>query len=257
MAEGIRVKKRISLKETFNKLMPEMNEENMFIAQIVAAVLVGIITLVLLVRLLRGGRKGRGVLLMGLCESGKTLLFSRLCYDKDVISVTSIKESVGEYVFGKKSLTVYDLPGHERIRMSIFDKVKKNTRGVVYVMDSCTLQKDVQDAAEFLYSILCDGAIQSSKPNILIACNKQDLAFAKSAELIQKTLEKEINLLRDTRANQLQSVGDEGNNNSYLGRQGQDFLFSHLSPIKVEFAEIITKGGDKLEAITSWLQHLA
>lgn len=38
---------------------------------------------------------------MGLCESGKTQLFSQLCHGVDVISVTSVKESSGTYTAGK------------------------------------------------------------------------------------------------------------------------------------------------------------
>ncbi|KAK7078490.1 hypothetical protein SK128_023087 [Halocaridina rubra] len=253
----IRPKKKISLKETFNKLMPEMNEENIFRAQVAVALLVGLITIFLLWRLLRGGSKKRGVLLLGLCESGKTLLFSLLCHNSDVLSVTSLKESVGEYVFGKKSLTMYDLPGHERIRMASFEKAKNLARGIIFMIDSGTVQKDVRDVAEFLYIILSDGAIQNNRPKVLIVCNKQDHSLARSAQLIQKTLEKEINLLRVTRANQLQSVGEGENNNSFLGRTGQDFEFSHLSPIKVDFVEVVTKGHEKLGPVTSWLERLA
>lgn len=60
-----------------------------------------------------------------------------------------------------------------------------------------------------------------------------------------------------TRASQLQSVGDDSNNNNFLGRQGQDFEFSHLSPLKVEIVEAVVKGGDNLGPVTSWLQQLA
>lgn len=44
-------------------------------------------------------RKGRvsrrGICLVGLCESGKTLIFSQLIYKKAVESFTSMKENVG------------------------------------------------------------------------------------------------------------------------------------------------------------------
>nr|XP_053634963.1 signal recognition particle receptor subunit beta-like [Cherax quadricarinatus] len=257
MAQEMKLKRRISLKETFNTYMPEFNEENIFLVQVVVAVIIGVVTLVILWRLFRATSKRRAVLLMGLCESGKTQLFSQLCYGTDVISVTSIKESVGEYVTGKKSLPVYDLPGHERIRFAAFEKVKKLARGIIFVLDSATAQKDVRDVAEFLYTILCDGIVQSKVSRVLVVCNKQDLKLARAAPLIQKTLEKEMNLLRVTSANQLQSVGEGSNNNSFLGRQGQDFEFSHLGPLKVEFVEAVAKGGENLGSVTSWLRQLA
>ncbi|XP_050715490.1 signal recognition particle receptor subunit beta-like [Eriocheir sinensis] len=257
MADQARPKKRISLKETFKNLTPELTEENMMWAQVAAAVLVGLVTLVLLWRLLRGSSKRRGVLLMGLCESGKTQMFSQLCHGVDVLSVTSVKESAGTYITGKKSLTLYDLPGHERIRYSMFDKVKKLARGVIFVVDSSTIQKDVRDVAEFLYNVLCDGMVQSGVSRVLVVCNKQDLTLARAARLIQKTLEKEMSLLRVTKASQLQSVGEGSNNNSFLGKQGQDFEFSHLGSMKVEFVEAVAKGGENLTPITSWLQQVA
>lgn len=257
MADEVRAKRRISLKETFRSVVPELNETNVLYLQVAVAVVVGLLTLVLLWRLLRGTSRGRGILLMGLCESGKTQMFSRLCHGVDVVSVTSIKESAGTYTAGKKSLTLYDLPGHERIRYGAFEKVKKLARGILFVVDSGTIQKDVRDVADFLYTILCDGAVQAKVSRVLVVCNKQDLTLARAAPLIQKTLEKEINLLRVTKASQLQSVGEGSNNNSFLGKQGQDFEFSHLGPIKVEFVEAVAKSGENLSPVTSWLQQLA
>ncbi|KAG0714624.1 Signal recognition particle receptor subunit beta [Chionoecetes opilio] len=257
MADQARLKKRISLKETYKNLVPELTEDGLVWAQVAAALIVGLLTLVLLWRLLRGAAKGRGVLLVGLCESGKTQLFSQLCHGVDVISVTSIKESAGTYAMGKKSLTLYDLPGHERIRYAAFEKVKKFARGIIFTVDSGTIQKDVRDVADFLYTVLCDGMVQAKVSRVLVVCNKQDLTLARTAPLIQKTLEKEINLLRVTKASQLQSVGEGSNNNTFLGKQGQDFEFSHLGPLKVEFVETVAKGGENLSPISTWLQQLA
>ena len=45
MADEARVKKRISLKETFKNLVPELNEENVMYMQVATAVLVGLVTL--------------------------------------------------------------------------------------------------------------------------------------------------------------------------------------------------------------------
>lgn len=65
------------------------------------------------------------------------------------------------------------------------------------------------------------------------------------------------NVLRETRSSQLQSVGEGSNNNRYLGRHGQDFEFSHLGPIKVEFVEAVARGSDKLGPVTNWLKQVA
>ncbi|XP_042885346.1 signal recognition particle receptor subunit beta-like [Penaeus japonicus] len=251
--EGAKGKKVIKLGDMMAN-MPKLDE---FQIKILVAVLVGLLTLYILFRLFRSGSKRHGVLLMGLCESGKTQLFSWICHGADVTTVTSMKPSNAEYKIGKKSLTVYDVPGHERIRYAAFEKIKNIAGGIAFLVDSATIQKDVRDVAEFLYTVMCDETIQNGRPRILIVCNKQDLPLARSAQLICKMMEKEMNLLRETRSSQLQSTSGTGNNNSFLGHPGQDFEFGHLGGIKVDFVEAVTKGGEKINPITSWLEGLA
>ena len=40
------------------------------------------------------------------------------------------------------------MPGHERIRYSMFDKVKAQAKGIIFIIDSSTIQKDIRDVAE-------------------------------------------------------------------------------------------------------------
>lgn len=47
-------------------------------------------------KLTKGGRR-HAILITGLCDSGKTLIFSQLLHNKFVSTFTSIKENVGEY----------------------------------------------------------------------------------------------------------------------------------------------------------------
>lgn len=85
-----------------------------------------------------------------------------------------------------------DIPGHERLRGKFFDLHKNNAKGIVYVCDSLTLQKEVSDVAEFLYVILTDPVIFSIAPKILILCNKQDELLSKASSVIKSLLEKEM-----------------------------------------------------------------
>ena len=41
-----------------------------------------------------------------------------------------------------------DIPGHERLRYKYFDKFKSSAKGLVFIIDSSTIQKDIRDAAE-------------------------------------------------------------------------------------------------------------
>lgn len=45
-------------------------------------------------------------------------------------------------------LRVVDIPGHERVRSKFFDQYKNIARGVVFVIDSTTVQKEIRDVAE-------------------------------------------------------------------------------------------------------------
>jgi len=45
-------------------------------------------------------------------------------------------------------LRIIDIPGHERLRAKFFDECKQAAKGIVYVIDSVTVQKDIQDVAE-------------------------------------------------------------------------------------------------------------
>lgn len=118
----------------------------------------------------RGRVSRRGICLVGLCESGKTLIFTQLVYKKALESFTSMKENVGtleienkvrmiwkgntnvqinaNIKFQKGALKIVDVPGHERVRQRFFDNYKNTARGIVFVLDSFTLTKDIRDVAE-------------------------------------------------------------------------------------------------------------
>lgn len=87
----------------------------------------------------------------GLCESGKTLIFSQLLHNEVRETFTSITENVGEYsVDGSDAvLRVIDSPGHERLRGRFFDQYKATVKGIIFVIDSVTVQKDIRDVAEY------------------------------------------------------------------------------------------------------------
>nr|CAG4643462.1 EOG090X0C7N [Ilyocryptus agilis] len=206
---------------------------------VLVALVIGLITIGILIFLWRRSRVvRRGVCLVGLCESGKTLIFSQLVLKKAVESFTSIAENSGLLNFENKgSLKIVDIPGHERVRQRFFDAHKGSARGVVFVIDSLSITKDIRDVAEYLYTILSDSVVCSNRPLILILCNKQDHALAKGAQIIRSLLEKELNLLRNTKTNQLEAISDAGGKKQYLGREGKDFEFSDLQPSFTAFKE--------------------
>lgn len=64
---------------------------------------------------------------------------------------TSIAENIGEYVNEDNGATlrVLDIPGHERLRGRFFDQYKTTAKGIIFVIDSVTVQKDIRDVAEY------------------------------------------------------------------------------------------------------------
>lgn len=78
------------------------------------------------------------------------------------------------------------------MRDKFVDQYKGFTKGIIFVIDSITIQQDIRDAAEFLYNILVDPVIINNCPNLLILCNKQDHAFSKGASAVKSMFEKEM-----------------------------------------------------------------
>ncbi|KAI1235745.1 hypothetical protein IHE44_0001829, partial [Lamprotornis superbus] len=236
----------------------------------VLSVLVALIAVVitfLIWRFLQGRRSSRkAVLLLGLCDAGKTLLFARLLSGRYRDTQTSITDSSAVYrVSQDKStnVTLIDLPGHESLRLQFLERFKAAARAIVFVVDSVAFQREVKDVAEFLYQVLVDSTVLRNAPALLIACNKQDVTMAKSAKLIQQQLEKELNTLRVTRSAAPTSLdGSATGGPAQLGKKGKDFEFSQL-PMKVEFVECSARGckGEEgeadLEALEKWLVKVA
>jgi len=221
---------------------------------IVVALFIGLLTLVVLFLWSRKKKYGRGILLCGACDSGKTTLFGQLLQGKPVETYTSMKENSGVLtVAGKRPVNLVDVPGHERIRDSVLDQCAASARGIVFVVDSGTISKQIRDTTEFLFNILSRPSIYASRPSLLVACNKQDLGLVKGATAIQGLLEKEMNALRISHTNRLEGTdGDDSGSSVYLGKQGKDFSFQDLG-MDVKFVEVSAQDADTLGPVTDWV----
>ncbi|KAH8379054.1 hypothetical protein KR009_002825 [Drosophila setifemur] len=220
---------------------------------ILIALLLGFIAVALFVILRRRTAGRKDFLLTGLSESGKSAIFMQLLHGKFPTTFTSIKENVGDYQAGGSTARLVDIPGHYRVRDKCFELYKHRAKGIVFVVDSVTVQKNIRDVADSLYTILTDSATQPC--SVLVLCNKQDQTTAKSAQVIESMLESELNTVRDTRSRKLQSVGDDDVNKPVtLGKPGRDFEFSHLAQ-KVQFVEASAKE-QELNPLTDWLARL-
>lgn len=223
------------------------------------------ITTLLILLIVRSSKSGDSILLLGLCDAGKTCLFGRLTTGKELRTQTSIKENKGRLdpSLNKsgKPWKLIDIPGHERVRAKYLYNHKDNARGLVFLIDSVNFPREIRDVAEYMYDLLANRTMQKNKMSILVACNKQDLTTAKSNNVIKTQLEKELNKLRQTRSAALLGIDDySSSKNAFIGKQGKDFEFTHVHPIKVDFCECSLKSEKdvqpNLEEVRAWLEKL-
>lgn len=220
-------------------------------------VIFGLITLVIIYIFTRKRARGNTLLICGPCESGKTCLFGQLLHKKSVETYTSAKENTGHLkVPGRAPLPVVDVPGHERLRVKYLEEYKNQVKAIIYVVDSSTLQKQLRDTAEYLFNIVTNPVIYAKRPKIMVVCNKQDLSLAKGKNVIQKELEKEMELLRGTHSRTLQETNDQSVERVEIGQDGAEFQFHHL-PMKVEFCELSAQSSESLDGLKNWAYSLA
>ncbi|XP_065218591.1 signal recognition particle receptor subunit beta [Planococcus citri] len=232
------------------------------IHQNIIYVLAGVLLFViikLIIYLVKKHRRYQEVLFMGSSNSGKTVLFSNLIYNRIVSTYTSMVENKGSYKSAKHEIKITDIPGNERVRGRIFDEHKGFAQGILFMIDSEGIQTELREVAELLFSVLTDPVVRSNCKEVLIVCNKQDLPLAKGTTVIQMLLEKELNMLRSLKGKQLDTTSNESGKKKrpYLGSRKKDFEFSHLKPLSVSFAEAISYGTSEniqLDEVKQWLQ---
>ena len=124
------------------------------------------------------------------------------------------------------------------------------------------------EAAEILYDILGDIDIISEQIPILVACNKQDLAFAKNALKLERDLTNEIEQIRKVRmasrnqeldtANRYENIEDEADEATeigYLETLKGKFGFDQL-PNKIQFSDCCVKTGILDEVLKFIARHV-
>lgn len=212
-----------------------------FTALIILSNLFAILLLFLILICVRHGKstKGRTIVLAGLSDAGKTRIFCELVGAHAAESYASMKENVMDMLtIGSKVWKLVDVPGADRIRTFILDKFLPETRGLIFVIDSVRFTREAKDVAEFLYDILSN-PVSKNLP-ILVACNKQDQGFAKSAKLIRSNLEKEFGLLTHSRIAALETT--DGSSAKRIVGKGDsgNFSFDELPKKNVDFIECIS-----------------
>ena len=188
-----------------------------------------------LMRTLFRSKRGDSLLLIGPSGAGKTALFLQLTKGNlGQGTVTSLKANEGTATLPglKAPVKTVDLPGHTRLR-GLTEKRLSSARAVVFVLDSVEVSgaSYVRGAADMLYDVLGNPTVQKSRVPVLVACNKMDLSSAHTAEFTRKRLEKEMEILRGSRASMQDTTtarkgGGGGAAAVSIGKLGQPFAFA-------------------------------
>ncbi|KAI8998188.1 signal recognition particle receptor beta subunit-domain-containing protein [Gaertneriomyces semiglobifer] len=173
-------------------------------------------------------------LLAGLSGSGKTVLYLQLRYGQVVETHTSLQENTASIPRSPsqkrkskpRAAHIVDLPGHEKLRFKYAEYIA-SAAGVVFIVDSTTIARQVRQAAEYLYDILANRYTQRNEIPLLILCNKCDVLLALKEDRIKALLEEEIDRLRVTRTAEVQNQ-DEDKEEEFLGDEGKPFKFEQL-----------------------------
>jgi signal recognition particle receptor subunit beta len=226
--------------------------------QLIALIVGGLLALLFLLRFIfsKGlSSGGNAFLFLGLSGSGKTAL---LCWLKDGTlpeTVTSIKENDCTFTLGSKgtSVRVVDFPGNQRLR-SRLETFLPAARGIVYLIDSVESRAQLAQNAQFLFDLFTNKTQNKRRTPILIACNKTEMITAKSKDVIQSELEKELDELRQSSARgTLGDIDKKGKTAEEisLGESDQPFKMEQL-PFTISFVECSVKQGE-VDAIKDFL----
>ncbi|XP_026947452.1 signal recognition particle receptor subunit beta [Sagmatias obliquidens] len=122
-----------------DSLRQELWQRDPTLLSVVVALVAVLLTLVFW-KFIRSRRSSqRAVLLVGLCDSGKTLLFVRLLTGLYRDTQTSITDSSAAYRINNNrgtSLTLIDLPGHESLRLQFLERFKASASNTLRVTRS-------------------------------------------------------------------------------------------------------------------------
>jgi signal recognition particle receptor subunit beta len=124
-----------------------------------------------------------------------------------------------------KRVHVIDIPGRLHHHKHDFHAYKTSVKGIIFVIDSTTIEKDIKHVSDYLYDILSEKYFRNQRLPLLIFCNKQDLNKKHhNLQLIRQLLEYQLTIKRKTKND--------------IGRLGKEtFEFNDIKDIQIEFVE--------------------
>ena len=238
------VEKQANINE--NEMRGSIDSFSLTVAISFLVVLVTIVLLWWINNRRKWAQRGDSLIICGLPNAGKTLLFLRLVKNMGKQTVTSSVTNRDTMILegtlsGRTSqrIKVIDIPGNPRIRQREFNAYKNAAKAMVFVIDSTTANDESKEIADFVYDILREKTFHRQRLPLLILCNKQDLNNGnESRESIQRLLENELTMKRRTRASSVAVHQGKSEQVEDIGRPGKEtFEFSDVKNFQIEFLD--------------------
>ena len=138
------------------------------------------------------GKKQMRILMVGLDAAGKTTILYKLKLGIVITTIPTIGFNVETVRYKNAEFTIWDIGGQEKIR-PLWRHYYQDTKGLIYVVDSCDVDR-IEESAKELNKMLNDDALVNTK--LLVFANKQDLPNAMNISYMTEKLS--LYLLKDT-----------------------------------------------------------
>ena len=133
------------------------------------------------------------MLICGPNGAGKTVLVNYLATGEFRDTVSSFDDTLVSI----KESTYWEIPGHFHLRSKLI-KAAEGAKVIVLLLDSKDREK-FTEAGWILFDLLNNNTVNENQTPIIIACNKQDLQFAKKSTVIELELEKQVEEFKKVR----------------------------------------------------------
>jgi len=154
------------------------------------------------------------ILFIGLDGAGKTSLLTYLkSGPNDIVPKPSVGFDVQEVKYKGVVMSIYDVAGGVKVR-DLWRHYYGDSDAIVWVVD-CADQGRLAESRAALATALKDAAMKTDTP-FLVACNKADLAGAKSDDEVRKALDLDTLLKgRSWVIKRINSKGGDGISDSF------------------------------------------
>ncbi|KAI3386825.1 hypothetical protein SNEBB_002732 [Seison nebaliae] len=212
--------------------IPQTIKDNLFSGfldtNIILSISIGIFAILIFFIYRKYVTKKNVFLILGECNSGKTYLYSKIVFNKNIPTHSSIEENV--YSFSPKA-DLIDIPGHPSTRVSIIQKYLKspNVCRIIYlVINPTTFDENIADIVNQFKEI-----IQLLKDNYqrkyiikFLINNRSNEKFEINSENFHAKIQNEIELESMNEGDRLQQSNvSSGEIRSILERKVEYLLF--------------------------------